>query len=212
MAFVNYKQEILREKVEQTVGALSGFTAVKIPGIVLDAATMSKLFDHLNVIFYTLFNSLSLSGIAQFVKEFNLLHQIVLYVSDGNLSLFFGSDKKIGRINLIFFKTGHPMEGHGIQFLDAVNLIVPPGDTQYIIRIGHEYIHRIAFHTEVAAFQFDVIPDVQGIHELAQELVAFQFLALLQRNHTGCHCRRTSHAIDARDAAYHHHVLPSGKQ
>ena len=79
--------------------------------------------------------------------------------------------------NIIKIKKGqilverfYAMVGERIDFLDTVDFIVPPGNSQYIVTVGHEDINSFSFHPEVASLQFNVFlhtahqPVGAGIH------------------------------------------------
>ena len=106
MTFIYHQQEIIGEKVQQTIGPLAGFTSVEITGVVLDATAMTQFFDHFHVIFYTFLKSMRLNGIADGFKESDTFHQVVLNLAYGTLLLFFSGHEEIGWIDLVVFKTG----------------------------------------------------------------------------------------------------------
>ena len=65
---------------------------------------MSEFLYHLHVIFHSFLDAVRLDIVAQFLKEFNLFHQVVLYVAYGDICLFLRGGEEVGRVNLVLFK------------------------------------------------------------------------------------------------------------
>ena len=211
MTLVDDQQIILGEKIEQTVGALTFLPAVKVAGVVLYSTAMPQFLDHLHVVFHSFLNALCLNGITHLVEEINLLDEVILDSPDGMLGLLLGSDEQIGGIDLVFIKRSEAVIGNSIELLNGINLIIPPGDTQHMIAVGHEYIHRISSHTEISAFQLNVIAHIQSINQLTEEAVPVECLTFLNSNHAVGHGHRTAHTIDTRYRRNNHDVFPAGE-
>ena len=67
---------------------------------------MAQLLDHLHVVFHTFLDALGFGGVTQFFKEGNLFHQVVLYMPDGDVGLFFCCHKEVGRVEFVFVERG----------------------------------------------------------------------------------------------------------
>ena len=170
---------------------------------------MPQLLDHLHVVFHTLLDALCLDVVADALEEVHLLHQVVLYLADGTLGLFLGSDEEIGRIDLIIVKGGDAVEVDRVDFLYGVYLVVPPRDAQHVVIIRHGDVHRVALDAEVAALQVYVVAHIECIHQPAQEVIAVDGLPFPDRNHILLHRHRRSHTVDAGDGRHDYHVLPA---
>ena len=133
---------------------------------------MAQLLDHLHVVFHTLFDALRLDIVAQFLKIGYLLHEVVLNMTDGDGGLLFSSHKEVGWVELVFVKGRQPIHGHGVQFLDGINLIVPEGDAQNDFVVCHGNIYRVAFDPETTAFQFYIVAHIKCRDESAKECIA----------------------------------------
>ena len=157
MTLVDNHEEVLWEKVEKAVRAFASLTTIEITTVVLNARTMSQLLNHLHVVFHTLLNALSLDTVANLSEIINLFHKVVLNHSYGTFLLFLGSNKQISRVNFVGTERSYSMERVGINFLNRINLIVPPGNAQHIIAICKENVNSVAFHAEGTTFQFDVV-------------------------------------------------------
>ena len=121
---------------------------------------MAQLLDHLHVVFHTFLDALRLDVVADALEEVHLLHEVVLYLADGTLGLFLGSDEEIGRIDLIIVKGGDAVEVDRVDFLYGVYLVVPPRNAQHVVIIRHGNVHRVALDTEIAALQVYVVAHI----------------------------------------------------
>ena len=128
---------------------------------------MPQFLDHLHIVFHPFLDALGLDAVAQFLEVGYLLHQVVLYVMDGDIGLFLRCHKEVGRVEFILLETGQTIEGDGIHFFQRIDLVVPEGDTQHHLAVGHRNIHRVALHSEVASLQVDVVADIQGGDEIS---------------------------------------------
>ena len=98
------------------------------------------------------------------------------------------------------------MKCHGVHLLDAVYLLVPPAYSQYVVAVGHEYVHRFPLYAETATTQFYIVADVECVNEAAQKLVAVQRLSLLYLDDVLLQGHRSPHAVNARDGRHYHHI------
>ena len=197
MALIYHQKEVFREEIEQAVWAFSFVSAIEISRIVLDARTVSQLLDHLHIVFHTLLDALCLDAIAYALEEFFLLHQVVLYHSDGDFLLLLAGYKKVGRINLIFFEGGESVIGEGIYLLDAVYLVIPPGYSQHIVAVRHEDIYRFSLYAEIAALQFDVVSYIEGIYQFPEKFISVELLSPVNLDDVFLHSYWSTHTIDA---------------
>ena len=99
------------------------------------------------------------------------------------------------------------MVGERIDFLDTVDFIVPPGNSQYIVTVGHEDINSFSFHPKVASLKFNVVSYIQRINQLAQEYIAVQYLSLLYLDDIFLHGCRTPHTINTGNRGDHDNIL-----
>ena len=142
----------------------------------------------------------------------HLSHQVVLYLAYGQVGLLLGGHEEIGGVELVFGKASLVLQRDGVELLDAVYLIVPEGDAQHHLVVGHVDVDGVALHTEVATLQGEVVAGVERGHELAQQHVAVDVLSLMQLDDVLLECHGRPHAVDARHRAHHHHVSPAREQ
>ena len=101
MTFIDEKEIIVREEVEQTVGPFACFATVEVTAVVLDARAMAQFLDHLHIIFYALLNTLGLDAVALFLEESNLLYEVILNIMDGDVGLLLRGHEEIGGVEAI---------------------------------------------------------------------------------------------------------------
>ena len=77
MALVDDHQEILRKEVEQAVGTRARSAAIEISGVILNAAAVAQLLDHLHVIRHPFVQAVCLHQLAKTSQLSLANHQIV---------------------------------------------------------------------------------------------------------------------------------------
>lgn len=82
MAFIDDCEEIFREIIEQTEGALSFAAAVEVAGVVLDSRAISQFLYHLDVVVDAFFDTLRLEVASFAGEECYLAAEVELYLSD----------------------------------------------------------------------------------------------------------------------------------
>ena len=83
MTFVDKEKIVVGKEVEQTIRSLTGLTTVEVTAVVLYARAVTQFLDHLHVVLHTFLYTLCFYRVALFLKESNLLHEIVLDVVNG---------------------------------------------------------------------------------------------------------------------------------
>ena len=73
VALVDDEEEVIREVVEETEGALTWLATIEVAGVVLDTRAVAQLADHLQVVGGALIEALGFEGTA-FVLQ--LLHAL----------------------------------------------------------------------------------------------------------------------------------------
>ena len=209
MTLVDDNQEILREEIQQTVGPCTRFASVEVAGIVLDARAVSQFAEHFHIVSDPFLQALCLVELADLFKMLYLQGQIVLNLMDRSQGAFPGRHEKIGRINLVFIEGGDTGSRVRIDFLNAVNFVIPEHDAQDVIRISQEDIHRISLDPEIPAVQFGIVAGVETVHQLAEQDVAVHALAPSDFDHIIIKVGRISHTVDARYGRNHDDILPA---
>ena len=88
-----------------------------------------------------------------------------------------------------------------IEVVQRINLVAEELHPHGLFFVGRDDVDHVTFYSEGAAGKGDVIAGVLNVHQKAQELVAIDFLALLQPHRTVEVRLRGTQAIDARNRA-----------
>ena len=116
-----------------------------------------------------------------------------------------------GREDVDFVFLVDLVAGQRVQRGDAVNLVAEEFDAHGQFLVDGDDFDRIAAHAEGAAREGDVVALVLHGHELAQQVVAVDFLPDFEEEHaTGVFFRRAQ-AVDAGDGG-HNHAVAAGQQ
>ena len=127
---------------------------------------MAQLLYHLHVVLHAFLYSLRLDAVALLLEVGHLLHQIVLYLTDGNVRLFLRGHKEVGGVELVFLEACQSVEGHSVHLLEGVDLIVPERYAQHHLAIGHRNVDGITLHAEVATLQIHVVAHVECRYQI----------------------------------------------
>ena len=173
---------------------------------------MAQFLDHLHIVFHTLLDALRLDSIAYALEIILLFHQVVLNHADGTFLLLLRGDEEVCRIDLVDIERGEAMVGEGIHLLNAINLIIPPGNAQHVVAVSHVDVYGFALHSEVATLQVDVVSHVECIHQFSEELVSVNPLPLLNPDDVLLHRHRSAHTVDARNGRNHDDILSAREQ
>ena len=172
VAFVNEEQVILWEKVQETIRPLPRFPPVEVTGIILYARAVAQLLDHLDIIFHSLLDALRLDIVAQLLEIGHLFHQVVLYHANSLVGLFLRGDKKVGGVYVVFLHGLQAMVRLPVKRLDGVYLVIPPCHADNLVAVGKKHVYSISLDPEIAPLRVNIVPHVEGGHQLAQELIA----------------------------------------
>ena len=161
MALVNHSQEILGEEIQQTVGACAWGAAVKIAGVVLNAAAVTQFTDHLYVIFHAFLEAFCLERLSYLLKECHALHKVILNGVDGTFLALLGGHEEVGRVDAVEIICVYALACQYVEFLDGIDLIVPELDAYGGVVVGQVDVHILALYAEAAASQFYVIACIE---------------------------------------------------
>ena len=160
MALVDYGQKIFREIVEQTEWPGARFAAVEISRIILDAAAMSQLLDHFEIIRDTLLEARSFNLTALTVEKLDLFAQVKRYLVHSRRRTLLARHENVGRINIETFQSGQHSAGVRIYRLNLLDLVAPEYNPKLDFLERKTDIHRIALDTELSPAQLGLRPVV----------------------------------------------------
>ena len=206
VALVYEYQEIVREIINEGEGPLAGFSAVKIAGVVLYAGAVAHLLDHFYVVFHALLEALGFQELANGLKVFHLFDQVVLDLAHGLGSLFLGSDKVLGgvEVNLVhLLKDG---SAHRINKCNAVYLVSKELDAGCVVGSTQEDVHGVSAHAETASLKICFGPVVKRIHDFVQQTGHRHLFALPNCNRLVVKVVRVANSVEAAHGGDHYDV------
>ena len=189
----------------------AGGAAVEVARIVFDARAHAHLGEHFQIVGGAHVEALRfqlLALLTQFCQAF------VEFLANGFERAFhaFGAGHVMGgREDVDFVFLVDLVAGQRVQRGDAVDLVAEEFDAHGQFLVDGDDFDRIAAHAEGAAREGDVVALVLHGHEPAQQVVAIDLLAFLEKQHTPGVFLRSAQAVDAGDGG-HDHAVASGQQ
>ena len=211
MRLIDDQQEIIRKEVEQRMRRRAGRAAVEMTRIVFDPRAHAHLGEHLQVIGGAHVETLRLKFLALFAQ---FGQPSVKLLADGFERAFhtLRPGHIVGsREDMDLRFMGDHIAGQRMQGGDAVDLVAEEFDADGQFLVYGDDFDRIAPHAERAAGEGDVVALVLHGHEPAQQVVAIDLLAFLEKQHTPGVFLRSAQAVDAGDGG-HDHAVASGQQ
>ena len=105
----------------------------------------------------------------------------------------------------------HDLTGQRVQRVDPLDLVAEELDPDRELLVHRDDLDGVAADPERAAGEGEVVAGVLHLHEPAQQVVALDDVADLQRRHPVDVLLRRAQAVDAGDRRHHDHV-PAGQQ
>lgn len=173
---------------------------------------MAQFAQHFHVVGDPFVDAFSLQHTALFFEKLDLLMEVVFDFVDGTKRVLLGGHEEVGRIDLITVEGAEGDTTDGIYFLDTVYLVAPEDDTQEVVAVGQEDVYRIAFDTEIATVEIEVVTLIEAVYQAAQEDVAAEHLAPDNVDTVVVEIGRIAHAVDAGHGGDDNHVLSSAEQ
>ena len=209
VGFVDHDEEVVGEVVEQAVRRFARLTAVDVPRVVLDARAESDLLHHLEVERGAHAESLRFE---QFALALEFGESLFEFDADGaDRSLHDLGARHVVRTG----EHGHRVElrddlaGERVQAVERLDLVAEHLDADGEFFVDRDDLDRVATHPEVASREVDVVALVLHRDEFADEPVAVDPLADLQRHHRPEVLFWRAEPVDARDRRHHDHVAPA---
>ena len=158
---------------------------------------MSQFAYHFHVVGHALIKAFCFQWLPYFFEIFHLFGQIVFDLMDGAECTFLGGHEEVCRIDAEFVVVHQPVSADGVDFFDGVDFVIPEHDTQQVVTVGQEDVHRVTFHAEITTVQVDVVAYIKAVDQTAQEDVAVDFLSAPDIDHIFIKVSGISHAVDA---------------
>ena len=212
VGLVDEADEVLGEVVEQAVRAVAGSAAVEDPRVVLDPRAEAQLAEHLHVVLGPLAQAMGLQQLALLLElgaalvelapdlGHRVLHHALAHVVVGG-----GPDPDVLHVVL------DDLAGDRVEVLQVLDLVAEQHHPVGGLGVGGPDLERLPAHPERAASQRGVVTRVLDRDQLAQQPVAIDHLALVQRLQVLVVGLRRAEAEDAGHAGHDHHVA-AGEQ
>ena len=209
---VDERDEVVREEVEQAERALAGRAAVEDARVVLDAVAEAELAQHLHVELRALAQAVRLEQLALRLELLGAHLELVADLADGALDRRAVGGVVGRRPDADVLELVVDLAGERVEVLDLLDLVAEEDRAEGGLGVGGEDLERLAAHAEARrAPSTWVVARVLVVDELAQQRVALDHVALLERDDLGVVLLRRAHAVDARHGRDHDHVA-AGEQ
>ncbi len=202
MAFIDESEEIILKKVDQAEGALTGFAAGEVAGIIFDALTEAQFLEEFEIIFGAHADALGFDQALAFFELADAQFQFLANTADRALNFILGGDELVGGVEVEGFEIFTTFTGKGIERADAFDFVAPEFDADGAFHVGGEDVDRFAAHAELAAAELDIIAFIKIRHQAFQQVVAAAFIADLERNHHSFKILRRAEAVDTGDGGH----------
>ena len=210
MRLVDDDEEVVGEVVEQAVRRLARRPAVDVPRVVLDAGAEADLLHHLEVERGAHAQPLRLEQLALALELGQALFELDADRADRALHHVGARDvvrAREDRHRIELLRRPGPVSG--MQAVERLDLVAEHLDADGELLVDRDDLDRVAAHPEVAAREVDVVALVLHRDELADEPVAVDPLADLQRHHRVEVLLGRAEAVDAGDRRDHDDVAPA---
>ena len=179
-----------------------------MPAVVLDAGARADLTHHLDVVGGAHPQPLRLEQLALPLELGQPLGELELDAGDGPLHPLGTGDVVRGREDVGALVLGDHLAGERVQREEALDLVAEHLDPDRELLVDREDLDRVATDPEGAAGEGQVVAGVLDLDEPAQQLVALDGVADLERDHAVDVLLRRAEAVDARDRGDDDDVAP----
>ena len=169
MTFIDERDEIIREIVDEAERPLPLFSAVQVPRIVLDSRAISHFLNHFQIIFDSLFQSFGLELLSDAVEILHLFHEVILNHAYCLDTLVLSRHEVSCRINRYLGKMLDSSAGYRIDQGQCIYLISEKLYPYSLIRTSQINIHGISAHPESASFEIRFSAAEQRIYQMVKQ-------------------------------------------
>ena len=180
---VDEAEEVVGEVVEQAVGRGARLLAEQDARVVLDAAAVAHLAQHLHVVLRALPQAVRLEDLAVLLEPGAALLHLAADLDEGALDGRVVGDEVRGRVDGDVLRLLDDLAAHRVEADELLDLVAPELHADGGVLGGGPDLDGVAAHAELAARGLEVVARVLDVDELAQHLVALDGLADLQEDH-----------------------------
>src|SRR5664279_3381919 len=157
MTFVYYGYKVFREIIEKAERPGSGFSSVKVTGIVFNTAAIAEFLNHLKIVKHSLFQSFCFFFFPDIIEISGLANHIILNFTYCHIYPFPGSDKDIGGIDYILIQNIKPAAAEGIKSVQFFDLVTEEDDPYGNICVCRKDIDCIPANSECTMLEFQFV-------------------------------------------------------
>ncbi len=209
--FVDEKQEVFREVIEQRARRRIGHGAFEVADVVLDARAVTRFLEHLDVIFGTHADAFGLREFAGLEQFAFALFQFGQNSVDRAVDFFLGGHVVARGEDRRFLQLVDHFAGEAVDLLDDVDLLERHLDADDRVARGRENFDRVAEDVNHALLEFQIGPLVLDVRKPSQKLVALDRFAALHGDREGFVVLHVAEAVDTRHRCDDEHV-PAGEE
>ena len=207
MAFVDNRQKIVREIIEQAERPCAGIATVEIARVVFDTGTVSHFADHLHVVGYPFIEPFGFQVLADRFEKLHLFAQVDFDFADSPVYPLFRGDEDIGRENIVRVECRNAVSRSRIDSLDTFDLFPPEDDADDFLVVCQINIYRIAFYPEISPVQFYFVPAVKSIYQPSQKCVSPDIAAYRHFDHIAVEIFGVADTVEARHRRYDNNIF-----
>ena len=207
MAFVNDRQEVVGEIVDETLARRAGGTSRKRTRIVLDAVAVAELAHHLDVVLGPLPQALRFQELVLRGEELESVGELGLDAFERRSELVLAHHELLRRRDDRGRHRHAAFARQRIEFADAVDLLAEELDADRLRLIGRKDVHDVAADAEDPGLKADVVAHVLGLDEIGDEFGASARRADLHLHRQLAVFVGLAQAVDAAHGRDDDHVL-----
>ncbi len=208
MGFVDHRQIVSREIVQQTRGPLAGQPTRKRSGVVLDTRAGADLEQHVDVEVGPGFEPLRLEQLASRPELGEPRREFLSDEPDRPLHHRPLGDILGGGPDGTLLQLGDRLAGDRMDLRDPLDRVAPQLDPDSLLLVGREDLDRIAADPEGAGIEGHVVPVVLDGHQIRQNGVPSPLCPARQREHVAAVGGGIAEAVDGADRGDDDHVVP----
>ena len=206
VALVHHHQRIGRQVIKQRRRRLPGRSLRQVARVVLNPMAVANLANHLEIEHRPLVQALRFQDLAVAFEVTAALLEFGLDRDDRLAqALAAGDEMRLGKHGRAIVATQR-LAGERVERGELIDLVAEQANAQRELFVGGIHLDDVAAHAERTTPELLVVALVLDLDQLAQDLVAVDPLALLERHDQAVVGVRRAQAIDARDAGDDDHV------
>ena len=212
VALVDHEQEVVREVIEQTEGALTGLSTVEVAAVVLNAAAEAQFPHHLEIVRGAFLEALPFNEPPLLIEPLDLLHHVLLDLPDALLQGVLAGHEQVGRIDTQRLEGVEDGSVFRVNGLDALDLIAPEVKANGVIGVSEEHVDHVSIDAKGATAEVAAGAVVEAFHQAVKDGVAADHLADLDLDDTLVEFHRVADAVDAADGRHDDDVAATAEQ